>query len=115
LELRVLLGAQLLQRGRRDAGERVLLDAFDRAAAGFAASPKEMDAAGGLFLALLQGFEADLRYDRALDFVRRAAAVADPVPDFPADARRDLAALLKTLERRAKLQTLLGAAWPEKD
>ncbi|MBK8727390.1 MAG: hypothetical protein IPL96_15465 [Holophagaceae bacterium] len=112
LELRTLLALHLLQQGREGEGRRLLEEAFDKGAAGFRATKRELDVAGTLVLALLQGCEEGLRYDRALALAQRAAAVLAPLKEIPEDARRDLEKLLRRLERQAKLQQLLGAAWP---
>ncbi len=112
LEARTLLALHLLAQGREGEGERVLQEAFDKGAAGFRATEREMEVAGILVLALLQGFEEDLRYDRALALAQRAAAVLAPLKGIPEDARRDLEKLLRRLERQARLQQLLGGAWP---
>lgn len=115
LELRTLLGVHLLQQGRLEEGRGVLLEAFDRAAPTFRGTEAELDVAGGLVLALLQGCEEDLRYDEALALVRRCQAVLDRVEGRGADAeaRRDLDRLQKALEHQATLQGLMGSAWPK--
>ncbi|MFN8010847.1 MAG: hypothetical protein U0P81_05530 [Holophagaceae bacterium] len=112
LELRTLLGLHLLQHGQEEEGRKVLLDAFDKAAPGFHGTKEEMDIAGGLVLALLQGYEEDLAYDEALDLARRCQAVLDRVGTVPKEERKDLDKLLKDLEHQAKLQGLMGSAWP---
>jgi hypothetical protein len=112
LELRTLLGLHLLQAGRQEEGAGVLQEAFDKGAAGFQATKRELDVAGTLVFALLQAAEEDLRYDRALDLAQRCAGVLEPLKEVPGDARRDLEKLLKRLERLARLQALLGSAWP---
>ncbi len=112
LELRTLLGLHLLQQGRPEEGAGILEAAFERGTAGFRATKRELEAGGSLVLALLQAAEEDLRYDRALSLAQRAAAVLEPLREVPEEARRDLEKLLRKLERQAKLQQLLGPAWP---
>lgn len=113
LELRTLLGIHLLQHGKEEEGRKVLLGAFDKAAPAFHGTKEEMDLAGALVLALLQGFEEDLAYDEALGLARRCQAVLDRVGTVPKEDRRDLDKLLKDLEHQAKLQGLMGGAWPK--
>jgi len=112
LEVRTLLALHLLAQGREGEGERLLQEAFDKGAAGFRGTKRELEVAGPLVLALLQGFEADLRYDRALALAQRAAAVLAPLTEVRAEARGYRGKLRKRLERQARLQHLLGGAWP---
>jgi len=112
LQLRTLLGIHLLQHGKEDEGRKVLMEAFDKAAPTFRGTKEEMDVAGGLVLALLQGHEEALAYDEALDLARRCQAVLDRVGTVPKEDRRDLDRMLKELEHQAKLQGLMGGAWP---
>lgn len=113
LELRTLLGIHLLQHGKEEEGRKVLEEAFDKAAPSFRGTKEEMDVAGGLVLALLQGREEALAYDEALDLARRCQAVLDRVGTVPKEDRKDLDRLLKELEHQAKLQGLMGSAWPK--
>lgn len=113
LELRTLLGLHLLQHGREQEGRKVLEEAFDEAVPIFRGTKEEMDAAGGLVLALLQGYEEDLAYDEALALARRCQAALDRAGTVPKEDRKDLDRLLRDLEHQARLQGLMGSAWPE--